>query len=151
MPRRRKKRGSKIKLEKNSSTYNDNLDNKEYFNTTVFTNIIKKKDKYDIKQEFIEEKAIEDTISKSFEEFEIEQNGLLEESIIKINHLEINEKKSSENDYESRLDVLQLLLKESNDCETKKLIKDEINSLKSQKSDESYIYETDSSSENLDV
>ena len=156
MPKRRKKRGNKIKLDQSLFEFaRENY----YFETE---NKIKKSISDNESDEFkevrsvknydeISEEDFQDIINKtkcsSIVDFELEEKRFIDEVIIQINHKELNQKSKADNfEPKNKISELRELLLSCEDESVKKLIEEEIKLNTERKSDidEDYSYDSDS-------
>ena len=167
MPTRRKKRGTRIKLNKNridiylhdaddslcESNDNPIIPRQSRINNVDLGYIIESKPDEISESDF--EKLILDTEIKSKNEFEIEQEQSINEHIIRINDEELNRINKVDSIEQPRIEVLNSLLKESKDDQTRRFILEEINLIETRQSqsEEEYEYDTqsESDSENYDL
>ena len=167
MPTRRKKRGTRIKLNKNridiylhdaddslcESNDNPIIPKQSIINNNDLGYIIESKPSEISESDF--EKLILDTEIKSKNEFDIEQEQLINEHIIRINNEELNRIDKVDSIEQSRIETLNCLLKESKDDQTRSYILEEIKLIetKQSQSEEEYEYDTqsESDSENYDL
>ena len=156
MPKRRKKRGNKIKLDQSLFEFAREND---YFETE---NKIKKSISDNESDEFkevrsvknydeISEEDFQDIINKtkcsSIVDFELEEKRFIDEVIIQINHKELNQKSKADNfEPKNKISELRELLLSCEDESVKKLIEEEIKLNTERKSDidEDYSYDSDS-------
>lgn len=154
MPKRRKKRGNKIKIDQSLFEFAREND---YFETK---NNIKKSISDNNSDEFkevgsvknydeISEEDFQDIINKtkcsSIVDFELEEKRFIDEVIIQINHKELNQKLKADNfEPKNKISELRELLLSCEDESVKKLIEEEIKLNTETKSDENYSYDSDS-------
>ena len=159
MPTRRKKRGTRIKLNKNridiylhdaddslcESNDNPIIPKQSIINNNDLGYIIESKPSEISESDF--EKLILDTEIKSKNEFDIEQEQLINEHIIRINNEELNRIDKVDSIEQSRIETLNYLLKESKDDQTRSYILEEIKLIETKQSQSEEEYEYDSQSE----